>query len=74
MAHRPPELEDLGLHPNLIRELVYRGLNHVDSVGVVGRNVLRLLEYTKHIALQMRDVQLLQDVIKSIYSTFIQAK
>ena len=69
MAHGPRGLEDVSQYPNLIRELVRRGLNHADLVGVVGKNVLRVLKDVEHIALQMRDVQPLEDDIKSIYST-----
>ena len=68
MAQGPLGLEDVSQYPNLIQELIRRGLSQAELVGVVGGNILRVLEDVELVALRMVDVQTLEDDVPSMFN------
>ncbi|OJD23252.1 hypothetical protein ACJ73_05395 [Blastomyces percursus] len=59
-------LEDVSKYPDLIAELLRRGVSEKDLQGVVGANVLRVLKEVELEAEQLKDVKPLQDEVKKL--------
>ena len=64
MPKGPRGLEDVSKYPDLIRELLRRGVSVADMRKVVGGNVLRVLRGVEETAARMRDVRPLQDEVR----------
>lgn len=56
-------LEDVSKYPDLIEELLRRGVSPRDLQGLIGANVLRVLRDVEAEAKEMRNAQPLQDII-----------
>ncbi|EGE82105.1 membrane dipeptidase [Blastomyces gilchristii SLH14081] len=59
-------LEDVSKYPDLIAELLRRGVSEKDLQGVVGANVLRVLKEVELEAERLKDVKPLQDEVKKL--------
>lgn len=70
MLEGPKGLDDTSCFPHLVAELVRRGVSEEDIKGVVGMNVIHLLERVESVAREMRDasVQMLCDEIPPIWT------
>jgi membrane dipeptidase len=60
------QLEDVSKYPELIEELLRRGISAPDLGGVVGNNVLRVLKAVELEAERQHDVKPLQDNIEDL--------
>ncbi len=67
MAQGPVGLEHVGRYPNLIRELVQRGVGRAELELVVGRNVLRVLKRAELVAVQLAHGPPLEDDVKPMF-------
>ncbi|KAK2794719.1 hypothetical protein FQN52_007489 [Onygenales sp. PD_12] len=56
-------LEDVSKYPDLIEELLRRGVEEADLIGLVGKNVLRVLKGVEDEAERLRYVHPLQDEV-----------
>lgn len=63
----PEGLEDVSKYPNLIGELVARGLSRLELSKIVGGNILRVLTEVELVAKDMSDELPLEDMIKPMY-------
>lgn len=61
MPNGPKQLEDVSKYPALVEELLNRGLSAEDLKGLVGGNVLRVLQEVELEAERQRDVKPLED-------------
>lgn len=70
MLEGPKGLDDTSCFPQLVAELVRRGVSEEDVKGVVGLNVIDLLERVESVARKMRDasVEMLYDEIPPIWT------
>ncbi|PGG96583.1 hypothetical protein AJ79_09532 [Helicocarpus griseus UAMH5409] len=59
-------LEDVSKYPDLLEELLRRGVSEKELEGVVGANVLRVLKEVEVEAERLRDVHPLQDKVKEL--------
>jgi len=66
MSNGPKGLEDVSKYPNLIAELIKRGLESRDIVGVVGGNVLRVLANAEQVASKMGSFEPLEDKVNPL--------
>ncbi|PGH27142.1 hypothetical protein AJ80_01098 [Polytolypa hystricis UAMH7299] len=60
-------LEDVSKYPDLVKELVRRGVSPKDIEGVIGANVLRVLKDVEQEAERLRDVHPLQDEVQGLF-------
>ncbi|KAK2874953.1 hypothetical protein FQN49_001927 [Arthroderma sp. PD_2] len=67
MASGMRGLEDVSKYPDLIQELLDRGVSVNDLVGVIGGNVLRVLAAVEQVALNSRHLLPLEDDIKPFF-------
>jgi membrane dipeptidase len=67
MQEGPTGLEDVSRYPALIEELRQRGVADCDLTGIVGGNVLRVLEATEREAQRQRDIKPLEDDVKPFF-------
>ncbi|ETS77606.1 hypothetical protein PFICI_09668 [Pestalotiopsis fici W106-1] len=67
MPAGPRGLEDVTRYPDLISALQDRGLASADIAGIMGLNVLRVLEAVECVSEQMRDVRPLEDDVKAFF-------
>jgi membrane dipeptidase len=67
MARGPKGLEDVSKYPNLVQELLDRGVAVDDVVAVVGGNVLRVLEAVEKVAHTSRHLLSLEDDVKPFF-------
>jgi membrane dipeptidase len=67
MARGPKGLEDVSKYPNLVQELLDRGVAVDDVVAVVGGNVLRVLEAVEKVAHTSRHLLPLEDDVKPFF-------
>ncbi|KAI1653944.1 membrane dipeptidase-domain-containing protein [Daldinia decipiens] len=67
MASSPRGLEDVSKYPNLIKELQLRGLGRDDILGVMGLNIIRVLERVEVVAASMIMVHPLEDDVKPFF-------
>ncbi|KAI5805901.1 dipeptidase [Geopyxis carbonaria] len=65
----PKGLEDVGKYPALIKALLERGVGVEEMKGVVGGNVLRVLEAVERVAAEMQSegVRPLEDVVAPVF-------
>lgn len=68
MARGPVGLEDVSKYPDLLQELVGRGIRSEDIQGVKGLNVLRVLEQVEDISGQMSGLKPLEDDVKPFFA------
>lgn len=66
MATGPLGLEDVSKYRDLVAELLNRGVSQTDMEGVVGGNVLRVLEAVENVAFGLRDEHPLEDNVKEM--------
>ncbi|KAG5305254.1 membrane dipeptidase GliJ [Histoplasma capsulatum G186AR] len=59
-------LEDVSKYPDLIAELLRRGVSEKDLIGIVGANVLRVLKEVEVEAKRLENVKPLQDNIMNL--------
>lgn len=64
MQHGPIDLEDVSKYPSLIEELACRGVGKEELMGIVGNNVLRVLDEVDLAAKELKDVLPLEDEVK----------
>ncbi|KAH6666329.1 renal dipeptidase [Halenospora varia] len=69
MSSGPVGLEDVSKYPVLVSELVNAGIKRKNIEGIVGRNVLRVLEEVEQIAARMKTFLPLEDKVKSFLNT-----
>ncbi|KAK8092452.1 uncharacterized protein PG998_014937 [Apiospora kogelbergensis] len=67
MAAGPRGLEDVSKYPQLITELLKRGVSRKDMEGVVGGNILRVLEEVENVAHHLSDEKPLEDDVKDMF-------
>ncbi|PIG84662.1 membrane dipeptidase GliJ-like protein [Aspergillus arachidicola] len=67
MSHGPKGLEDVSKYPDLIQELLDRGVSVDDLVGVTGGNVLRVLGVVEHVARSLVGMLPLEDDVKPFF-------
>lgn len=67
MPAGPEGLEDVSKYPGLINELLRREVTQDDLLGVMGLNVIRVLEQVESVAEVMRDVRPLEDDVKPFF-------
>ncbi|EZF95913.1 hypothetical protein H113_03842 [Trichophyton rubrum MR1459] len=67
MAHGMRGLEDVSKYPDLIQELLDRGVGVGDLVGVIGGNVFRVLAAVEDVARNSRHILALEDDIKPFF-------
>ncbi|KAK8044759.1 hypothetical protein PG993_004783 [Apiospora rasikravindrae] len=67
MQSGPRGLEDVSKYPDLIRELQRRGISIGDITGIMGTNILRVMEEVENVASSMRHVQPLEDNVKPFF-------
>ncbi|KAF7168585.1 hypothetical protein CNMCM5623_001567 [Aspergillus felis] len=67
MPRGPKGLEDVSKYPNLVQELLDRGVTVDDVVAVVGGNVLRVLEAVEKVAHKSRHLLPLEDDVKLFF-------
>jgi membrane dipeptidase len=67
MQRAPIGLEDVSRYPALIKHLRRRGVADRDLAGIVGGNVLRVLEAAEREAQRRRDLKPLEDDVKSFF-------
>ncbi|KAK8119942.1 uncharacterized protein PG998_004568 [Apiospora kogelbergensis] len=67
MESGPRGLEDVSKYPDLVRELQRRGIDIADIAGIMGSNVLRVMEDVENIATSMRHILPLEDDVKSFF-------
>ena len=67
MAAGPEGLEDVSKYPQLVRELVHRGISREDILGVMGLNVIRVLEEVEKVAASMHHVEPLEDDVPDFF-------
>ncbi|KAL5364132.1 renal dipeptidase family [Aspergillus floccosus] len=60
-------LEDVSKYPDLIAELLRRGVSVQEAAGVIGGNVLRVMEAVEHVAAEMRSQRPLEDDVKPFF-------
>jgi membrane dipeptidase len=71
MGAGPIGLEDVSKYPALISELQKRGIQRGDIMGVMGSNVLRVLEDVEHIAKSLQNVRPLEDDVKPFFDAVV---
>jgi membrane dipeptidase len=67
MPKGPEGLEDVSKYPELINELLGRGITEPEVLGVMGLNVIRVLEKVEAVAELMKDVRPLEDDVKPFF-------
>ncbi|KAH8723048.1 membrane dipeptidase-domain-containing protein [Phaeosphaeriaceae sp. PMI808] len=67
MQEGPNGLQDVSRYPALIQHLLQRGVPDHDLEGIVGGNVLRVLELTEREARRLQDIKPLEDDVKPFF-------
>jgi membrane dipeptidase len=67
MEAGPRGLEDVTKYPNLIKALQRRGVQRDDILGVMGLNIMRVLDSVEEVASSMRDVLPMEDDVKPFF-------
>jgi membrane dipeptidase len=67
MEKGPKGLEDVSKYPDLVMELQRRGIEDRDIQGIMGLNVMRVLERVEAVSAAMHDVQPLEDNVKPFF-------
>ncbi|KAK8128001.1 hypothetical protein PG984_009109 [Apiospora sp. TS-2023a] len=63
----PRGLKDVSKYPDLVRELQRRGIDIADIAGIMGSNVLRVMEDVENIATSIRYILSLEDDVKLFF-------
>ncbi|MCJ1352278.1 MAG: hypothetical protein MMC33_002262 [Icmadophila ericetorum] len=64
MQHGPIDLEDVSKYPALIEELACRGLGKPELMGIIGSNVLRVLDEVDLVARELKHILPLEDEVE----------
>jgi membrane dipeptidase len=67
MAKGATGLEDVSKYPDLLRELIRRGLNSRQLECLIGNNVLRVLGQVEEVSSEMHDVPPLEDFVRPFF-------
>lgn len=67
MPAGPHGLDDVSKYPDLIAELLRRGVGVGDLAGVIGGNILRVMEEVELVAAERRDELPLEDDVKPFF-------
>ncbi|TVY27401.1 Dipeptidase [Lachnellula hyalina] len=67
MEAGPRGLEDVTRYPNLVEELQNLGVQRDDILGVMGLNIIRVLESVEEVASSMRYIRTLEDDVKPFF-------
>lgn len=67
MEAGPRGLEDVAQYPNLLKELQHRGIQKDDVAGIMGLNILRVLDSIQDVAASMGHIQPLEDDVKPFF-------
>lgn len=67
MPAGPGGLEDVSKYPDLIDEMLRRGVTEQHVLGVIGLNVIRVLEEVEEVAESMKDTRPLEDDVKPFF-------
>jgi membrane dipeptidase len=67
MSEGPRGLEDVSKYPDLIEVLQKRGISRSDVLGIIGLNVIRVLEDVERVANSMRTIRPLEDDVKPFF-------
>ncbi|QYS97968.1 Dipeptidase [Trichoderma simmonsii] len=67
MPAGPQGLEDVSKYPDLISELLHRGVSRDDLAGVIGENILRVMEEIERVAADSSDQLPLEDDVKPFF-------
>ncbi|KAH6608322.1 hypothetical protein Trco_001668 [Trichoderma cornu-damae] len=70
MPAGPQGLEDVSKYPDLIAELLHRGVGIDDLAGVIGGNILRVMEGIERVAAENWDELPLEDNVKPFFGVF----
>jgi membrane dipeptidase len=68
IPYGPKGLEDVSKYPDLIKELLDRGVSVKELQGVVGGNLLRVMKQVEKVSTSMIDVEPLQDEVGDVFS------
>ncbi|OTA92438.1 hypothetical protein M434DRAFT_387238 [Hypoxylon sp. CO27-5] len=68
MPRGPKGLDDVSKYPDLVAELLRRGVSRPDVEGIIGRNVLRILGDVERVASELKGVKPLEDDVKDMFS------
>lgn len=69
MQAGPEGLEDVSKYPDLLTELLHRGICREDILGVMGLNVIRVLQEVERVASSMRHVEPLEDDVPDFFGS-----
>ncbi|KAH8887195.1 hypothetical protein GQ53DRAFT_844413 [Thozetella sp. PMI_491] len=67
MPGGPRGLEDVSKYPSLVGALQHAGVERSDILGVMGLNIIRVLEAVERVASSMGDVRPLEDNVKPLF-------
>ncbi|KAI1457507.1 membrane dipeptidase-domain-containing protein [Annulohypoxylon moriforme] len=67
MSAGPRGVEDVTKYPDIIKELKRRGVQRQHIRGIMGLNVIRVLEAVEGVAISMRHIQPLEDNVKPFF-------
>ncbi|KAI0182485.1 renal dipeptidase [Xylaria flabelliformis] len=67
MESGPEGLEDVSKYPDLIKEMLLRGISTTDTMRVMGLNIIRVLEDVERVSKSMTHVLPLEDDVKPIF-------
>lgn len=67
MSAGPSGVEDVTKYPDIVKELESRGVRRFHIRGIMGLNVIRVLEAVEEVAVYMHHVQPLEDDVKSFF-------
>ena len=63
----PQGLEDVTKYPDLVQELQRRGVRKDDVAGIMGLNILRVLDAVQDVSASMGHIQPLEDDVKPFF-------
>ncbi|OCL06613.1 hypothetical protein AOQ84DRAFT_398913 [Glonium stellatum] len=69
MDHGPVGLEDVSKYPNIVEELLRRGVKKADIENISGGNILRVLEKVEQVAASLVELRPLEDNVKPFFDT-----
>lgn len=67
MEAGPRGLEDVAKYPDLVEELFRRGIRKDDIAGIMGLNILRVLDAVQDVAASMGHIRPLEDDVKPFF-------
>ncbi|KAI0114677.1 membrane dipeptidase-domain-containing protein [Hypoxylon sp. NC0597] len=68
MPKGPEGLGDVSKYPDLVAELLRRGVPRADVEGIIGRNILRVLGDVERVASELKGAKPLEDDVKDMFS------